>query len=139
MDIRMSVMDGYEATKRIVQADSEQKSIIIALSASAFNEEKESMLQAGCHSFMRKPFREAELFNVLSQHLPVEFIYEEEIPLENKNEPTASEKIDSNVPIRWLAKLEEAALVIDTDEMSTLIDEISHTTPRLAKQLAVLA
>ncbi len=134
MDIRMGTMDGYEATKRIVQADSEQKSIIIALSASAFNEEKESMLQAGCHDFMRKPFREADLFKVLSKYLKVEFIYEEEKIIEAQ--PASIEKIDQNVPIRWLSKLEEAALVIDTDEMSTLIDQIAHTTPALAKQLA---
>ena len=133
MDIRMPVMDGYEATKRIVEADTEQKSIIIAFTASAFDEEKSKILQAGCHDFMRKPFREADLFDALKQHLGVEFIYEEES--EQQSEEFTSQKMDLELSPTWLAQLEEAALIIDTDEIVALIEEIREPMPAFAKQL----
>ena len=78
MDIRMPVMDGYEATRRIKNAAQGRKAIVIALTASVFEEEREAVLQAGCDDFVRKPFREEELFSVLERHLEVRFVYEDE-------------------------------------------------------------
>ncbi len=74
MDMRMPVMDGYEATQRIRQLDAHIP--IIALTASSFEEEQAYILNAGCDAFLRKPFKEFEIFDLLHQHLEVHFLYE---------------------------------------------------------------
>jgi len=48
---------------------------IIAVTASVLEEEKEIILSAGCDDFVRKPFRQETIFEMLSKHLGVRFIY----------------------------------------------------------------
>ena len=48
---------------------------IVALTAHAFEEEKEVILAAGCDDFVRKPFREAEIFEVMARHLGVSYLF----------------------------------------------------------------
>ncbi len=80
MDMRMPVMNGYEATKiikqKIIENQNLNKTAIIALTATAFNEDREFMLELGCNDFIRKPFQEEILLNVIAKHLGVEYIYE---------------------------------------------------------------
>lgn len=68
MDIRMPIMDGCEATKRIRAADSQANTVIIALTASAFEEQRQMMLASGCHDFVRKPFKREELLEKIHQY-----------------------------------------------------------------------
>lgn len=88
MDIRMPVMNGHVAIKQIKsklktrnpvlnQADvSKLETIIIALTASSFNEELTSIMASGCDDVLRKPFTELEIFQMLSKHLGVRYIYD---------------------------------------------------------------
>ena len=59
MDMRMPVMDGYEATRQIKSHLKGQATVIIALTASALEEEKTIILSSGCDDFVRKPFQQA--------------------------------------------------------------------------------
>jgi CheY-like chemotaxis protein len=59
MDVNMPRMDGVEATRRI--RERRIFTPIIALTASATQEEKERCLQAGMSFFLTKPFRPREL------------------------------------------------------------------------------
>ena len=77
MDVRMPVMDGREATRRIKATDRGQDTIIVALTASAFEEDRAEVLAVGCDDFIRKPFTELEIIEVLRRHLGVRFGYEE--------------------------------------------------------------
>jgi signal transduction histidine kinase/CheY-like chemotaxis protein/HPt (histidine-containing phosphotransfer) domain-containing protein len=62
MDCRMPVMDGYVATRHIRQLPSPSNRIpIIALTASAFKEDRERAEQAGMDDFLSKPFQSEEL------------------------------------------------------------------------------
>jgi CheY-like chemotaxis protein len=83
MDMRLPVIDGYEATRQIkARAEATSRSaIIVALTASAFEEEREVVLVAGCDDLVRKPFREGEIFDVLHRHLGVRFICETVTPV----------------------------------------------------------
>lgn len=65
MDMRMPAIDGYEATKDIKTHIKGQATAIITLTASVFEEEKAVVLSAGCDDFLRKPFREADIFEVM--------------------------------------------------------------------------
>ncbi|MCC5634176.1 response regulator, partial [Nostoc sphaeroides CHAB 2801] len=81
MDMRMPVMDGYEATKRIKTA-TDSPPIVIALTGSAFEEDRIVALSTGCDDFVRKPFRVEVIYEKMAQHLGVTYIYAtEEIKL----------------------------------------------------------
>ncbi len=83
MDMRMPVMDGYEATREIKAREIENnsqfsiyhaKTIIIALTASAFEEEQQKILSTGCDDLIRKPFTQEVLLAKVSEHLGVKYI-----------------------------------------------------------------
>ncbi len=75
MDIRMPVMDGYEATRRIRGMDGGSAVKIAALTASAFTDEQEKVIGVGCDAFLRKPFRDSDLFEVMRQLIGVRYDY----------------------------------------------------------------
>lgn len=67
----MPVMDGYEATRRIRQNQNaaEQHLPIIALTASAVNEDREKCIEAGMDDFLAKPIHSKELAATVDHHL----------------------------------------------------------------------
>jgi len=72
----MPVMDGYEATRKIKEID--KKIPIIAVTASAFYEDRVKALEAGADKYLRKPFKGEELFEHIKAHLGVRYVYEKE-------------------------------------------------------------
>lgn len=76
MDIRMPVLDGYEATKLILQHRPSTK--IIALTATNKLADFEKIQLAGMKAFLLKPFAESELLSAVSKLLPEKM--EEPIP-----------------------------------------------------------
>ncbi|MEG2002780.1 MAG: ATP-binding protein, partial [Clostridia bacterium] len=67
MDLRMPIMDGYEATKSIRAMDrADAKTVkIIALSADAYVENMEIAIQAGMNTYCTKPIEKEKLFKAL--------------------------------------------------------------------------
>ncbi|MEG0500055.1 MAG: response regulator [Rikenellaceae bacterium] len=59
MDMKMPKMDGLEATAKIREQD--KKLPIIALTAFAFDSDKEKAMKAGCNGFLTKPVNAEEL------------------------------------------------------------------------------
>ncbi|MCP4713730.1 MAG: response regulator, partial [Deltaproteobacteria bacterium] len=78
MDIRMPVMNGMEATRRIKETKDGANTKIVALTAHALEDERREILESGCDDFIRKPYRETEIFEALAKHLGVRFLYAEE-------------------------------------------------------------
>lgn len=69
MDLRMPVMDGYEAIK-ILKADNILKNIpIFVLTASAMKEEQEKMGKLNCEAYLRKPIEKNKLLRELIRYL----------------------------------------------------------------------
>lgn len=82
MDMRMPVMDGYEATRRI--KTSGKPSFIIALTATAFEDERKTVMDSGVDAYLRKPFQPHELFNILAINLELEYTFQKEHPIESE-------------------------------------------------------
>jgi CheY-like chemotaxis protein len=75
MDMRMPVMDGYEATRRIKAMATGRETPVIAVSASVLEEDRNEILAAGADNFIPKPFRESELFAAIGKLLGIEYHY----------------------------------------------------------------
>ncbi len=72
MDIQMPIMDGYEATRRIRTNGREHSASIpiVAMTASAMNEDREKTKQAGMNGHIAKPIDLGELNAILSEFFP---------------------------------------------------------------------
>jgi len=143
MDIRMPVMDGYEATRRIKAAGKDRAPVIVALTASAFQEDRETILSAGCDDVVRKPFRKNEIFDMLSKHLKVRFVYEAEPALQAASRPVVQEALAAAARAAlepgWLAELQQATIRADYNLILALVDQIRPQHAALAEGLAELA
>ncbi|MTJ54528.1 response regulator [Anabaena sp. UHCC 0253] len=142
MDMRMPVMDGYEATKYIKSTTKGNATAIIALTASVLEEEKAIILSAGCDDFLRKPFKENTIFETLTKHLGVKYIYEElatgDVILEQS--PFILSSVDLVIISEELrSQLSEAALNGDSNQVKLLIQEIPNQESHLVKVLEKLA
>lgn len=74
-DLMMPTMDGFEMTRRLrIQPDFEHLPII-AISASAFVEDQEASLAAGCDAFLPKPIKAQALLTLLQRLLDLEWVY----------------------------------------------------------------
>ena len=138
MDMRMPIMNGYEATRRIKETKEGSSVFIIALTASTFEEERTQVLKAGCDDFMRKPFQQAEIFQMMHKHLAVRYLYQEELlPTTNPLPHTKAIpiRVKKHLSADWLQQLQEAALIIDIDHMLALIENLNGTDSALADQL----
>jgi PAS domain S-box-containing protein len=67
MDIKMPLMDGYEATKHIKKMRPSLP--VIALTAQALAGDHEIALEAGCDSYFSKPFIPAELIKTINKYI----------------------------------------------------------------------
>ena len=134
MDLRMPVMDGYEATQQIRAKISGEATAIVALTAHIFKEEEAAILSAGFDDCVSKPFREAELFAVMIRHLGVRYIYEnptvEEINSEEENVITLS--AIASLPSQWIANLEQGIMEADLDLTASVISQIRTQDNSLA-------
>ncbi len=72
MDCRLPVMDGYEATRRIRRIEGLEGVPIIALTANALQGDRDACLQAGMNDYLAKPFKHAQLLQVLQRWLAFE-------------------------------------------------------------------
>ncbi len=136
MDMRMPVMDGYEATRQIKSDIRGQATVIIALTASAFEHERTIVLAAGCDDFVPKPVREATIFEKMHQHLGIQFIYEDDstqVTVQSE-EPLTAVALQT-LPEALLRRLQAAVAGIDVDEMQHIISDIQDTHPAIATGL----
>jgi signal transduction histidine kinase/DNA-binding response OmpR family regulator len=137
MDIRMPVMDGLEATRQIKKTDAGKSTIVAALTAHALEEEREHILAAGCDDFVRKPFREQEIFDVMAKHLGLKYVYEdrpeEVVPTEPGIE-IGPERL-ATLPADLLRQLYKAALELDRKQILAAIGKIRAIDVHIAGEL----
>ena len=144
MDMRMPVMDGYEATKKIKAHLKGQATVVIALTASVFEQDKAEVLSSGCNDFIRKPFQSAIIFEKLAQYLGVRFVYATPVEADKTSRALKGLTTEAVVaslatmPTGWLAAFDEAAVVAKAEPIFQLIDQIPQTQTALAETLVEL-
>lgn len=140
MDMRMPVLDGYEATQHIKSTTKGQATAVIALTASTLEEERAVILSTGCDDFVRKPFREDELFDTMQKHIGVRYIYDrpDRGSAAPKGETLAPANL-INIPTDLLEQLERSTLLCDMEEIDSAIAKIQSCHKSVGDELANLA
>jgi signal transduction histidine kinase len=169
MDTRMPVMSGLEAIRQIrakekalidcrdtaryteesISSNSRfrQATVIIVVTASVFEEKRGEILATGADDLVHKPFSEEIIFEKISQHLEVLYLYEnlhQSITAPRKF--NAGRKQDSfflnklaEMPPDWIASLYQAANTLREESVLDLIEQIPETSAPLAEALNDLA
>jgi Amt family ammonium transporter len=139
MDMKMPVMDGYEATKYIKGTTGGNETVIIAITASVLEEEKAIVHKSGCDDFVRKPFQQSTIFETMAKHLGVRYIYSQK-PREpdSKSNWRLTAESFQGMPSQWLDQLEQASIDLDDELVVSLIKKIPSEKTDLAKTLTHL-
>ena len=132
MDMRMPGMDGYEATRRIRALPGGDRVRIVALTASAFVEDRAAILAAGCDEVLSKPLEMEQIFAAMEGLLGVRYRYAE--PEE------AAAPVDlSRLPAPLRGELGQAADCLDIEATAQVIGRIRAIDGPLATELEKLA
>jgi len=139
MDMRMPVLDGYEATRRIRAAEAaspdRSRTVVVALTASAFEHDRPHIFAAGCDDIVAKPFRESLIFETLERHLGVAFVTEapatEGQPAETARWPARL----AAAPGELVALLHGALASGDDLLAQEAVERIAARDPDLAREL----
>jgi signal transduction histidine kinase/DNA-binding response OmpR family regulator len=147
MDLRMPVMDGYEATRQIKALSKEEPPIIIALTGSAFEEERSTALTKGFDDFVRKPFQAETIFTKMTEYLGVRYRYKipqldstgaENTSVELQNTLLELDEIKealNRMPGDWVEKLHQAATQVNAKKVLQAIEQIPQPNPALVNSL----
>ncbi|MEM1393235.1 MAG: PAS domain S-box protein [Cyanobacteria bacterium P01_H01_bin.150] len=155
MDMRMPIMDGYQATKIIKTRQQEtesnnlilSKTVVIALTANVFEEQREEIIAAGCDDLINKPFPKETLLEKLNQHLGVEYSYQEEnssssnpnTKSTNNFTPINLRNLLSQMSPEWVAKVRQAAAQCSDNLIFDLLEETPPKNTQLTKTLKYFA
>ncbi len=141
IDTRLPGISGYDAAKQIKSSAKGNETVVIALTTSIFDEDREHLLAAGCDDVLQKPFKDDEIFDLMHTHLGVRYIVEETFPF---SEPAAQPDITisssdfAQLPGHVLKNLEYAVITADLTKLSVLITECRSHNTALAEHLKIL-
>ena len=142
MDVRMPVMDGLEATRRIRKLEGGRDVKIVAVTASTSESEHGEVMAAGMDDFIRKPYRPAEIFDCMARLLGVKYVSEAPAaPPVGEGPPPAA------LTPEWLAALPEemrrelrsAVIALDAKRLGEAIRGVSERDAALGTTLAAFA
>ncbi len=127
MDMRMPVLNGYEATKRIRAETGIGGPVIIAVTASTLEANREEILAAGCNAFLVKPFHEEEIYAALGEYLGLRYVYEDQRAAKRKTElAPLTDATFERVPGALLEVLAEALERIDLAHVEEAVARIGE-------------
>jgi len=150
MDLRMPVMNGYEATQEIRKSENINSSLpIIAITASVFKEEYSKVISSGLSDLVRKPFNTDKLLEVIKKHLNVDYLYIQDnsssefshlIPkISEVNNSVSDNLLSHKIPENILTELKSALSMADFDNITKQIEQIKNIDSQLYIRLTNLA
>jgi len=135
MDLRMPVMNGFDAARRIRTLEGGREVKIAAVTASGFADQRIEALAAGMDDYVSKPFRPNEILECMARQLGV--------PYQRKADPVDGEPVAelrpedlAALPQEIRAELREALLALDVERISAAIDRVSQGNASLGSVLA---
>ncbi|MDJ1175187.1 ATP-binding protein [Roseofilum capinflatum] len=135
MDIRMPNMTGEEATREIKRRAKEHPPIIIAVTASAFHHQRNSLIASGCDDVIAKPFRPFEITQLLEHYLHVQFIYQMTQNISVLTPEELTQQDIESLSSSWLKEFEQVVIVGMQDEMYNSLAQLGTQQEKIAQYL----
>ncbi|HEX5362818.1 MAG TPA: ATP-binding protein [Gallionella sp.] len=139
MDRRMPVMDGLETARHIRELPGGKEVKIIAVTASAFMEQRDEMLNAGMDDFVRKPYRFNEIYECLGRQLGVQYIYADKSSTEEEKEEAMTAPMLAVLPPNLRHELHDALESLESERITGVIQQVAPLDAKLHKSLCKLA
>jgi PAS domain S-box-containing protein len=141
MDMRMPVMDGYEATRRLKATAAGSVTPVIAITASAFEDDFERVMATGIYAHLRKPLRSEDLFEVLGKCLNLHYVLadEESAVQGHPNLAQLSAKSLAALPRELIGAMRQAVNECDVARLTELIASVEQLDAAAAHGLQALA
>lgn len=130
MDLKMPIMDGYEAIKeiRLKENKAQLPVIIIAISANILKLEKQKLIDLGCNDIISKPIREQELWEKIARHLNISYLYDSSSYEQNNPPKESYHQLKSEdfliMSFDWRKQLYQACLGARKSKILDLIKQI---------------
>ncbi|MFQ4136346.1 MHYT domain-containing protein [Nodosilinea sp. PGN35] len=154
LDMRMPVLDGYAVARQVRQSPGGSATIIVAVTASVFQEQQSDCIAAGCNAVLPKPLQREQLLEQVGRSLGLTYQYAEagqpdaitaslsSFSLRGK-EPAGDHRpltpADfSALATDWLAKVHQAAQAADDRQVRQLIAQLPADQQSLAQRLNYL-
>jgi len=141
MDMTMPVMDGYQATRLIKAEPSGTTTAIVAVTASAFEEDRQRVLAAGANAYLAKPFKEGDLFEIIRRLTGAEYLLDEGDGTVTGPVAGTTELLReavASLPPDLASSLREATTSADIDLVNSLLDRVAEANPSAAQMMRVM-
>jgi signal transduction histidine kinase/DNA-binding response OmpR family regulator len=139
MDMRMPVMDGYQATQAIRACRGLKQPVIIALTASSFVAERDKIIRVGCNDFLAKPYQEIRLFDLMAQYLNITYRYatikEQAAGAKTKLSDASLKQRLQALPDTLQQELKQASLELDVEATTQALQRIAEHDAMFADAL----
>lgn len=145
LDMCMPIMDGYEACRAIKATEDGCKTPVIAVTASAFDEMRQQVLESGVDAYVSKPFKEQELLEAIRGCLKLEYVYADDAepsatPADTVAlEPQALATGIAELPQDLVEAMRQATILADIHHLRALIRQVQRRSPQIAEHLLGLA
>jgi signal transduction histidine kinase len=139
MDMLMPVMDGFEASRRIRALPGGDQVKIVALTASVFKEQRQSILQAGCDEVVHKPYQSHQIFSAMARQLKLEYLYQAPVKERKASQKKVDSKAIAALPQTVQTALSKAARELSIDDIASVLVLVRQSDPQLADGLEGLA
>jgi PAS domain S-box-containing protein len=143
MDLRMPIMDGFEAAKRIKATKNGNNIFIIAVTASILELDKHKVNESGMTGYLRKPYKDYDLFSVLENKLGQIFTYSDQIIAEKVDKEfdpiNLTPESITVLPQDLINQMKIATANAQFDQLMDLIGNVFAYSPQIANNLRNLA
>ncbi len=138
MDLHMPHMDGFSALRAIRARPTGPTVAIVALTASAFDDSRAAVFEAGADGWLRKPCREAQVLDELARLLHISYRYVA-LPRRPVTPVDGLRAIGrgavASLPAETVAALRDAVRLADYQRLCELIEELPPAHARFAEEL----
>ncbi len=139
MDLRMPVLDGFAATRKIRALPGGEAVKIVAVTASVLEERHDEILACGCDEVVRKPFRDHEIFESMARQLDIKYLYQDRgAEAAQKQGINLTAEMLAGLPPDLLQDLRKATLTLEREAIFAVIEHIEQLAPGTAKGLRTL-
>ncbi|MDD1444405.1 response regulator, partial [Dolichospermum sp. ST_sed3] len=135
MDVRMPVMDGLDATKKIRQLENGKTVKIVGVSAHVFKDEIESVLQSGMNDFIKKPYHFNDIYKCLQKQLNAKFIFHDNIEIMNPEYQRITVEMFKKLDEKLLLEIKEYIENLNNKKLLEIVERVSLHEKELSNVL----